>query len=151
MWFWTRNRRHYSIKTLETLIYELEVSRISVQQQTNSTYNKTHYLAYLFFQPLTSTLDWVVTDYYQLKRTNNQSIKMTKIFMTGSTGYIGGDAMYAIATAHPEYEITALVRNSDKGAKVAAKFPNVKLVYGDLDSVDVLERESRAADIVCRK
>lgn len=76
---------------------------------------------------------------------------MTKIFMTGSTGYIGGDAMYAIATAHPEYEITALVRNSDKGAKVAAKFPSVKLVYGDLDSVDVLERESRAADIVCRK
>lgn len=59
--------------------------------------------------------------------------------------------MYAIATAHPEYEITALVRNSDKGAKVAAKFPSVKLVYGDLDSVDVLERESRAADIVCRK
>lgn len=59
--------------------------------------------------------------------------------------------MYAIATAHPEYEITALVRNSDKGAKVAAKFPNVKLVYGDLDSVDVLERESRAADVVCRK
>lgn len=48
MWFWTRNRRHFSIKTGETLIYELEVSRISVQQQT-VTYNKTHYLAYLFF------------------------------------------------------------------------------------------------------
>lgn len=57
MWFWTRNRRHYSIKTLETLIYELEVSRINVQQQKNSTYNKTRYLVYLFFQSLTSTLD----------------------------------------------------------------------------------------------
>ena len=57
--------------------------------------------------------------------------------------------MYAIATAHPEYEITALCRNSDKGAKVASKFAKVKLVYGDLDSSDLIEQESKVADIVC--
>jgi hypothetical protein len=72
------------------------------------------------------------------------------VFRTGSTGYIGGDALYAIVKAHPEYEITALVRNPDKGAQVAVDYPKVKLVYGDLDSSDLLEEESKKADIVCR-
>ena len=76
---------------------------------------------------------------------------MTKLFVTGGTGFIGGDALYAIATAHPEYEITALVRNSDKGAEVAAKHPSIKFAYGDLDSEAVLEEEAKKADVVCRK
>jgi len=75
---------------------------------------------------------------------------MTKIFVTGATGYIGGDALYAIANAHPEYEITCLVRNSEKGAQVVKDNAKVKLVYGDLDSVKVLE-EAKKADIVCRE
>ncbi|KAK0953315.1 hypothetical protein LTS01_024443, partial [Friedmanniomyces endolithicus] len=74
---------------------------------------------------------------------------MTKLFVTGATGYIGGDALKAIIDAHPEYEITALVRNSDKGAQVAAVYPKVSLVYGDLDSTDLLTKEASKADIVC--
>lgn len=76
---------------------------------------------------------------------------MTKIFATGVTGYIGGDAIYAVANAHPEYDITCLVRNSDKGAQVAKEYPKIKLVYGDLDSVDLIEEESKNADIVLSK
>ncbi|KAI5245573.1 NAD(P)-binding protein [Aureobasidium subglaciale] len=72
-----------------------------------------------------------------------------KLFVTGATGYIGGDALYAIVKAHPEYEITALVRNSDKGAQVAVDYPKVRLVYGDLDSSDLIEEESQKADVVC--
>lgn len=56
--------------------------------------------------------------------------------------------MYAIAQAHPNISITALVRNSDKGAKVASQYPNIRLVYGDLDSTDLLTTEAAAADIV---
>lgn len=67
-------------------------------------------------------------------------------YRTGATGYIGGDALYVIAQAHPEYELTCLVRNSDKGvsftstwntliafvanksqALVAKQFPNARL------------------------
>ena len=69
----------------------------------------------------------------------------------GSTGYIGGDVFHALATAHPEYELTCLVRSSDKGAKLAAAFPAVRLVYGTLDSLDLVERESKDADIVLSK
>jgi hypothetical protein len=29
---------------------------------------------------------------------------------TGATGYIGGDVLYAITNAHPDLEITAMVR-----------------------------------------
>ncbi|KAK5127897.1 hypothetical protein LTR85_005014 [Meristemomyces frigidus] len=74
---------------------------------------------------------------------------MTKIFATGATGYIGGDALYAIVNAHPDYDITCLVRNSDKGALVVKDYPKIKLVYGDLDSTELLEEEAKKADIVC--
>ena len=40
------------------------------------------------------------------------------------------------------------MRNSDKGGQVASQFPKVRLVYADLDNVDVLEEEARKADIV---
>lgn len=58
--------------------------------------------------------------------------------------------MYAITTAHPEYEVTAMVRNTDKGAKVAQQYAKVKLVYGDLDSSDLIEEEAKKADVVLR-
>lgn len=40
------------------------------------------------------------------------------------------------------------MRNSDKGAKVAAAHPTVRLVYGDLDSVELIEKEAASSDIV---
>jgi len=67
---------------------------------------------------------------------------------TGSTGYIGGDALHVIATTYPDLEITALARNSDKGAKIASQYPKTKLVYGDLDSTDLLTAEAAKADII---
>jgi nucleoside-diphosphate-sugar epimerase len=74
---------------------------------------------------------------------------MAKIFMTGATGYIGGDFLHLVSKAHPEYSVTAIVRDSSKGAPVAAAYPKVRLVYGDLDSVDLIREESAKADIVC--
>lgn len=71
-----------------------------------------------------------------------------KLFVTGSTGYIGGDALHEIVQKHPEYEIVSLVRNSDQGALVASQFEKIRLVYGDLDSIELLELEARKADIV---
>lgn len=72
------------------------------------------------------------------------------ISRTGATGYIGGDALYTLINAHPDWNITCLVRNSDKGAKIAASYPQVRLVYGTLDSVELLEEEAGTADIIYR-
>jgi N-acetyl-gamma-glutamylphosphate reductase len=74
---------------------------------------------------------------------------MTKIFATGVTGYLGGDAVYAILAAHPEYEVTSLVRDKTKGAQVAEAHPNIRIVYGDLDDGTLLEEEAANTDIVC--
>ncbi|KAB8208174.1 nucleoside-diphosphate-sugar epimerase [Aspergillus parasiticus] len=75
---------------------------------------------------------------------------MTKLFATGATGYIGGDALTAIVAAHPEYEITALARSSeDKAAAINQAFPSVRVVIGSLDDTELLVREAAKADIVC--
>ncbi|PVI07642.1 NAD(P)-binding protein [Periconia macrospinosa] len=73
---------------------------------------------------------------------------MPKLFITGATGYISGDALYKIATTYPDLEITALVRNSDKGAKVAAQYPRVRLVYGDIGNLELLSAEAAKADVI---
>ena len=82
---------------------------------------------------------------------SRQGQHLTISSSTGVTGYIGGDALYALEKAHPEYEYTALVRNSDRGAPVAAAFPKIRLVYGTLEDSKVLEEESARADVVLRK
>lgn len=56
--------------------------------------------------------------------------------------------MYAIVNAYPDLQITAMVRNSDKGAKVASQYSKVRLVYGDLESSDLITKEAANADIV---
>ncbi|CAK1367758.1 unnamed protein product [Cercospora beticola] len=71
-----------------------------------------------------------------------------KIFITGITGYIAGDAFYAIHKAHPDYEYSALIRTEEKAGKVRASYPDVRVVIGGLDDSSIIEEESAKADIV---
>ncbi|KFX91872.1 hypothetical protein V490_05679 [Pseudogymnoascus sp. VKM F-3557] len=73
-----------------------------------------------------------------------------KIFATGLTGYVGGDGLFCLLQKYPHWEssITALVRNAEKGALISAAYPKIKLVYGNLDDVELLEEESAEADII---
>ncbi|KAI9925050.1 hypothetical protein ASPWEDRAFT_45191 [Aspergillus wentii DTO 134E9] len=73
---------------------------------------------------------------------------MTKVFITGATGYIGGDALAVLTAKHPEFSYAALVRSPEKAEQVKAKFPSVRIVQGDLDDSSLLEKESATADIV---
>ncbi|KAJ5766136.1 uncharacterized protein N7511_003752 [Penicillium nucicola] len=73
---------------------------------------------------------------------------MTKIFITGATGYIGGDSLATLAAKHPDFSYAALVRTNEKAEQVKAQYPNVRIVLGDLDDSALLEKESAAADIV---
>ncbi|KAB8228189.1 uncharacterized protein BDW43DRAFT_316166 [Aspergillus alliaceus] len=72
---------------------------------------------------------------------------MTRIFLTGASGYLGGDILAALHAKHPEYEIAVLVRDADKGAKISQAYPKVRVVQGELDSVAV-EEEAQKADVV---
>ncbi|KAF2014559.1 NAD(P)-binding protein [Aaosphaeria arxii CBS 175.79] len=74
---------------------------------------------------------------------------MVKIFLAGATGYIGGDALYTIVEAHPEYDITCLVRNAEKAALLTSQYPSLSTVIGDLDDSDLLAEQVAKADIIC--
>ncbi|KAL9567249.1 hypothetical protein ACKAV7_008491 [Fusarium commune] len=74
---------------------------------------------------------------------------MVKIFVTGATGYVGGDALFTLVKEHPEYNIAALVRNKEKGALVTSRYPSVRLVYGSLENFELLADEVFKADITC--
>ncbi|KAK2027499.1 NAD(P)-binding protein [Colletotrichum zoysiae] len=71
-----------------------------------------------------------------------------KIFLTGATGYIGGDALYHLYQKHPEFEYALLVRSEDKANKVVEKYPTARIVLGGLDDSETLEREAAWADVV---
>ncbi|KAB8277021.1 hypothetical protein BDV30DRAFT_205698 [Aspergillus minisclerotigenes] len=71
-----------------------------------------------------------------------------KVFLTGATGYIGGDVFYAVHQAHPDWQYSLLVRSKDKAAQVTSKYPNVRIVLGDLDSSNIIEEEVKNADII---
>lgn len=69
-----------------------------------------------------------------------------KLFITGGTGYIGGSVLHTIATAHPEYDITVLLRRVPEA--FTSTYPNLKIVKGDYDSTDLLSEEASKADVV---
>ncbi|KAJ5949548.1 hypothetical protein N7454_001132 [Penicillium verhagenii] len=72
----------------------------------------------------------------------------TKVFLTGATGYIGGDVFFAVNEAHPDWEVSVLVRSKEKADKLLAEYPKTRIVLADLDSVGIIEEETKNADIV---
>ncbi|OCL12012.1 NAD(P)-binding protein [Glonium stellatum] len=73
---------------------------------------------------------------------------MTKIFIVGGTGHIGGAVLDAICTTYPEVELTALVRDEQKANRLVSKYPYVIPVIGGLNSLELLKSASESADIV---
>lgn len=73
-----------------------------------------------------------------------------KVFITGATGYIGGQALYEVLEhAEGEFEVTALVRTKEKAANLEKKTGNrVKTVVGTLDDLDLIKKEVNASDII---
>ncbi|KAF2794424.1 NAD(P)-binding protein [Melanomma pulvis-pyrius CBS 109.77] len=73
----------------------------------------------------------------------------TRIFLTGATGFVGGDALQRIALSNIfKPNISCLIRDVEKGAQVSKSYPNIRIVHGDLDDVKFIENEARNSDIV---
>lgn len=49
---------------------------------------------------------------------------------------------------HPDWQFSCLVRNASKASDIEKKYSGVRVVQGDLDSIDLIEDEAAAADIV---
>jgi uncharacterized protein YbjT (DUF2867 family) len=70
-------------------------------------------------------------------------------YSTGATGYIGGSVFDTLVKTHPEYEVSALLRNVPANFKEL--YPNVAIVHGDYDNEKVLSDAASKADVVVRK
>lgn len=68
------------------------------------------------------------------------------IFLTGATGYTGGTVLNTLVTAHPEYDITVLLRKPI--ASFSDAYPGVKVLLGDFDSTELLKEAASNAEIV---
>ncbi|KAJ4296791.1 hypothetical protein N0V90_006839 [Kalmusia sp. IMI 367209] len=71
-----------------------------------------------------------------------------KIFATGVTGYVGGDALHVILQAHPDWQYSFLVRDRARMASATDKYASIRVVEGDLSNLELLRTEAAAADIV---
>lgn len=71
---------------------------------------------------------------------------VTKIFLTGATGYIGGTILQTLVDQHPEYDITILQRNPK--SELSKQFPNVKIVKGTYDDLNTITSAASRVDIV---
>ncbi|KAI4701850.1 hypothetical protein J4E89_010541 [Alternaria sp. Ai002NY15] len=69
-----------------------------------------------------------------------------KIFLTGGTGYIGGSVLHTLATTHPEYTITVLLRRTPETFK--STYPNITILTGDYSSTSLITSAAASADIV---
>lgn len=63
---------------------------------------------------------------------------------------MGGDFLALLLETHPEWatSLTCLVRNQARGESLNATYSDVRLVYGALDDVELLENEAAKAEIV---
>jgi nucleoside-diphosphate-sugar epimerase len=70
---------------------------------------------------------------------------------TGVTGYIGGDVLSQLILKYPTFTYRVLVRTEEKGKQIQEQYPQVQIVYGDLNDRAILQQESANADIIIRE
>jgi len=70
------------------------------------------------------------------------------IFITGASGYIGGEVVDYFTKTKQPWSLVALVRNEEQAKTIKAKYPAVKTVIGTLDDHDLLVEQGKNADVV---
>ncbi|KAM0668213.1 hypothetical protein ACQRIU_001775 [Beauveria bassiana] len=75
---------------------------------------------------------------------------MSRIFITGATGFIGGEVLHGLAHSRLASKTVALVRSEARAAQIIAKYPAVIPLIADLDASDTIETAASQADVVLR-
>ncbi|KAL2847619.1 hypothetical protein BJX68DRAFT_268015 [Aspergillus pseudodeflectus] len=70
-----------------------------------------------------------------------------KIFLTGASGYVGGDVLHALLDAHPDWEssITVLLRNRSYESVFRTRYPSLNLFFATYDESDTSAIEAEVA------
>ncbi|KAJ3338109.1 hypothetical protein HDU93_009980 [Gonapodya sp. JEL0774] len=94
-----------------------------------------------FFRCIADEVDWILK--------NEKAMTQVKIFLTGATGYIGGEvlvSLLALPEAASRYHISTLVRGEERSTKL--KELGTRPVIGSLDDIEILKREAEDSDVV---
>ena len=74
---------------------------------------------------------------------------MIRIFITGATGYVGGDVLYRLhQSSLAKSQLACLVRDLSRARQLSITYPGVEIIQGSLDDSELLEQEARKADVV---
>ncbi|KAM3566518.1 hypothetical protein ARSEF4850_000562 [Beauveria asiatica] len=73
---------------------------------------------------------------------------MSRIFITGATGFIGGEVLHGLVHSRLASKTVALVRSEARAAQITAKYPAVVPLIADLDASDAIETAASQADVV---
>ncbi|OAA56849.1 NAD(P)-binding domain protein [Cordyceps fumosorosea ARSEF 2679] len=74
---------------------------------------------------------------------------MSRIFITGATGFIGGEVLHGLASnSRLAAKTVALVRSEARAAQITAKYPAVEPLIADLDASDAIASAAAQADVV---
>ncbi|KAM0296805.1 hypothetical protein ACHAO9_000451 [Fusarium lateritium] len=71
-----------------------------------------------------------------------------KTLLTGVTGFVGGTSFSKIHDTYPDYNYTLYIRNKERAKVIADKYTDVKFVYGNLESTDVIEKVASEVNLV---
>ena len=52
----------------------------------------------------------------------------SKVFLTGATGYIGGDILHHLSSQNLDVSFALLVRSQEKASKILEQYPGVESV-----------------------
>ncbi len=74
---------------------------------------------------------------------------MVRIFLTGATGYVGGDVLYRLRhSSLANSRLSCLVRDTSKARHLSDLYPHVEIIQGGLDDSELVEQETRKADVI---
>lgn len=74
---------------------------------------------------------------------------MAQIFLTGATGYVGGDVLHRLQRSSlAKSHLACLVRDASKANILSETYPDINIVQGGLDDSELVEQEARKADVV---
>jgi len=72
-----------------------------------------------------------------------------RILLTGAAGAIGYEILKKLALLTEKYQITALVKNSNKHRKLIRKFENsIEVIYGDIRNKETTDKIAKNKDVV---
>lgn len=87
---------------------------------------------------------------FHKKKESISRMSSPRVFVTGVSGYVGGNLVIGIMEKHPEWHTVTLVRSEAQKQVVLSRWPEIEVVIGELDDKALMMEEASKADVILR-